>query len=179
MSKRTNKREDFIPPNEGAENALVIIEEQLEQARRLLHARAREIGNRFVERRTNETDGTFCPLNLLVRRRGDSIQCAWVLYHFKNGVRSGTSTIRKTYGATAYDLASIKARAPDWLQPAAVEAEEALRPVREGLAQLVRIKKALAIVSDRNHEFVPLQFAAGSDVREETDPDDPLDPNND
>lgn len=134
---------------DSAETALLGIQAHIEAARIRLHQRALELATEFSERRILDGLGLFSGLNLMVRRRGNSVTAHWVMFHFRNSRRTGITNLPKQKGAPSYDLVTLKRHAPDWLLAAAIETEEAIRPIRESLSRLIEMDKSLRVISTR------------------------------
>lgn len=139
----------LAPADDEGEAALVRMKLALEEARDRLHRKALELGTRFVERRTEAGAGAFCGLNLIVRRRGNSVQVGWANFHYKNGNRTGITNVKKAKGSAIYDVPVLKKDQPEWVHEAAVETEMQARVIREALALIVSLDKNLISLNDR------------------------------
>ena len=133
----------FLPAHEQSVAGVADMRKALAQAARDLDAE--------YERRREELGG-FCALNLKVmeRNKGRSIQIYWVIYHFRNGHRTGATMVAKPKGATAFDLATLRRAAPDWIHELVTEIELRARPLRETLEDLTSITRCLRSIEKRS-----------------------------
>ncbi len=135
----------------------------LEQARQL----AKTYADRREELRLSMGTG-FIGIELYVRARNDnrSVGLEWQKGHFKNGVRTGASSITgKKRGSASYDLAKLKAETPEWAIELVTETEREARLIREALMRLTDADTNLQVAAQR---------LARPDAPSDTDPADPF-----
>lgn len=148
---------------------LSAIQSAIAEARKMILADAERIVEEFKERRKEISEG-FSNLNVLVRNRQDgrSIAIIWVLFHFRNGYRTGQTNLKKKRGSH-YDIAVIRLAAPSWLEPLAVDTELALRPLRDALDRLTNMERDLRVIDARLCSRIALKPMAALESGNETE----------
>lgn len=123
-------------------------------------ALAAEFLEKREELRLSVGDG-FIAIYLDVGARGEGryVHVNWRLGHFRNGVRTGSTRISKRRGSTDYDLATLRAKTPEWARPLIDETEMRARPIREALARLTEMDAALGVVMRRLSDPTPTPAA--------------------
>lgn len=124
--------------------------------------RATELAESYSERRAElelVRGGSYAGLVLYARERNDrrSIQLDWMVGHFRQQRLVLSSSIPKRRGA-AYDLASLKRKAPAHTHNLIVETELRARVIREALIRLTEADTALKVAVRR------LQSASHTDA---------------
>lgn len=102
---------------------------------------------RYNEKRAEMSNLGFCNLNFRLRiRNANNIQIEWYLSHFKNGIRSGTTSIKKSRSSHSYDLRHLKGSSPEWMHPLVEHTEFQAREIRKKIATLAKIYALLTTI---------------------------------
>lgn len=112
-------------------------------------------------KRSEMSDLGFCNLNFRLRKRNENnIQAEWYLSHFKNGMRTGTTNIKKNRGSHSYDLRLLKMSSPKWMHSLIEETEIQARIIRkkfETIAKIQSLLTSLASLKNENKEGPGIQ----------------------
>lgn len=102
-----------------------------------LAAHAKEAQAQYGRKREEISQG-FCGLNVevAVRSNGRSVSITWVLFHFRNGARTGTTAVAKPKGSLHFGIQELKRQSPEWMHELVVATEMSLRPIREALLHI-------------------------------------------
>lgn len=119
--------------------------------RKAIYLEALKLAEGFHVKRVEISGGSFSNLNAYVRERNDgrSVEITWVLYHFRNGSRTGRTQLKKHRGAPGYDFAGLRANSPEWLHDLAIETELRFRPLRETLLELTVVERRINAIARR------------------------------
>ncbi|MGE8280051.1 MAG: conjugative transfer protein MobI(A/C) [Stenotrophomonas sp.] len=124
--------------------------------RKEIFQEALSIAEEFHVKRV-EIAESFSNLNAYVRERNDgrSVEITWVLYHFRNGNRTGRTQLKKHRGVPGYDIATLKLNSPEWLHGLAIETELRFRPLRETLLELTVMERRANAIATRLTQAAP------------------------
>jgi hypothetical protein len=128
---------------------LAALAAHIESMRNTLFLKAMTIAKGFMQSHINERNGVFSGVRMMVRRRKGSIAISWVVFHYKNGKRTGMTMVRKPANAHHYDLNTLEKKLPRSLHQAAADAEIRARPIREALSGLVEMARTLHVIEAR------------------------------
>lgn len=145
-----------IPETSLNQAASLVLEhtQRTQVIRETVMAQAIELSDAFVDQRTllqAQSGGEFVGLVLMVRGRNEnrSIQISWVTLHFRQGKRTGMTSLPKPRSSRDFDLTTLKRIAPDWLHELLVETEQKARLLRDALASLTTIDRELKVIGSR------------------------------
>ncbi|WP_152980644.1 conjugative transfer protein MobI(A/C) [Stenotrophomonas ginsengisoli] len=114
---------------------------------------AKMLDESYNSKRAEMSDKGFCNLNFRLRTRNENnIQIEWYLSHFKNGMRTGTTSIKKSRGSHSYDLRLLKSSSPEWMHSLVEDTEIQARKVRKKIETIAKIYALLPSLTSEQKE---------------------------